>query len=137
MAKGYRLDTPKGAIKFVFDQHGVDAARRKAVDLGVEKKLDRWVEQWQEKQGSAPKGDGNVNGARRRVRELGHPRERKGTVTFEGVQVSQVQWDNGDVRFVSNVNLVTQVRKAQRDADGASAAEAVKGPSGHPRKTRG
>jgi hypothetical protein len=110
MARGYRMDTPKGAVQFAFDQHGEAAARVKAVDLGVEKKLNRWIEQWKGKEDLPPKGGGVIEG-RRRVRELGHPKERKGTVVKEGAQVSMVRWDNGDVRYVSNSNLITQVRK--------------------------
>jgi hypothetical protein len=121
------MDTPKGQVQFAHDQHGVSAARNKAKELGVEKKIERWLNEWQSKGGPAPKGDGATvvkakakpSDGRRRVRELGHRKSRKGTVIEEGPQVSVVQWDDSEPKrtFVSNEYLVTQVRKGTKDAN--------------------
>lgn len=111
------MDTPKGQVQFAHDQHGVKAAREKAKELGVVNKVERWLNDWE---GKAPKKTASPKGGvertgKRRVRELGHPTTRKGTVIAEGPQVSQVQWDDGSKRFVANEWLVTQVKKGARD----------------------
>jgi hypothetical protein len=56
-----------------------------------------------------------VNG--KRVREIGFPVERKGTITTQGIEGSTVRWDNGDVRNVSNKYLITLNANGRDDED--------------------
>jgi len=94
----------------------VDAAMNLGVELGLKAgTIKSWMNTWSKENGSGPvkvshRKASDFSPKRIRVWEIGHPRERQGTIMEVGPVVSAVQWDervqNKDIGYVTNKYLV-------------------------------
>lgn len=121
----------KAKVKVALKESGADAAVELGTSLGLKLgTIKSWLNAWAKESGEAPAkiktkhtASGYVSPKKNRVRELGFPRTRHGTVVAAGPEASMVQWDErehrNDERAVSNEHLI------KLNADGSDDEDAM------------
>jgi hypothetical protein len=95
----YQAGSTKQAVWETFSAKGSDAALKKGQSLRVsEARLNRWLARWQ-------KRPAKHESPRKKVFDVGNP-ALLGSLTFQGPDVSEVDWDNGYTQFIANNMLL-------------------------------